>query len=158
AGNVYVTGYFQGTVDFDPSGGTANLTSAGGYDAFVAKYDANGNFVWADRFGGNSSVKDLGLGIFWDGAELCTTGQFGGTVDCAPSPGGTTNLTSAGMADAFVVKLNGNGDLVWARRLGGPGNDQGAAVTVDGAGDVLTTGHFSGKADFDPGASAVNLT
>jgi hypothetical protein len=52
AGNVYTTGYFQGTVDFDPGAGTVNLSSAGSDDIFVQKLDASGNLVWARGMGG----------------------------------------------------------------------------------------------------------
>ena len=50
-GNIYLAGGFQGTVDFDPDTGTYNLTSDGSYNVFVAKYDINGNFIWAKKNG-----------------------------------------------------------------------------------------------------------
>src|SRR5438552_2041239 len=79
AGNVYATGGFSGTVDFDPGPGVFNLTSAGGYDAFVSKLDGAGNFVWARALG---SSTDDGNGIAVDGAgNVYTTGAFQGTAD-----------------------------------------------------------------------------
>jgi hypothetical protein len=63
-GNVYSTGNFSTTVDFDPGAGTYNLTSAGHADTFIGKLDANGNFVWAKRIGGTED--DFGTGIAVD--------------------------------------------------------------------------------------------
>jgi len=51
SGNRYVTGYFKSTADFDPGSSTANLTSAGNTDIFIAKYDASRNYVWAKGMG-----------------------------------------------------------------------------------------------------------
>src|SRR4051812_42350353 len=52
AGNIYSTGHFEGTVDFDPGSGVYNMTAIGTYDLFVLKLDNNGNFIWARQMGG----------------------------------------------------------------------------------------------------------
>ncbi len=104
SGNVYTTGYFQGTVDFDPSAGLANLTSVGGQDIFVSKLDVNGNFIWARAMGGISN--DYALSIAIDaGGNVYTTGYFEGTADFDPSAS-VANLTSAGSGDIFISKLD----------------------------------------------------
>jgi hypothetical protein len=75
SGNVYTTGYFQGTSDFDPGSGTANLTAVGGQDIFVSKFDASGNFVWAKSMGGTSD--EIGYYITVDASgNVYTTGYF----------------------------------------------------------------------------------
>ncbi len=61
-GSVLTTGYFQGTVDFDPGTGSASLTSAGATDVFILKLNPLGDYVWARRFGG-AGGGDFGLGI-----------------------------------------------------------------------------------------------
>ena len=156
AGNVYTTGYFSSTADFDPGPGTANLTSAGGLDIFVSKLDSDGNYVWAKSIGGAST--DIGYGIAVDGAgNVYTSGYFESTADFDPGPG-TTDLTSAGGKDIFVSKLEGSGNYVWAKSMGGTSDDYGYGIAVDGAGNVYTTGHFNGTVDFDPGPGTVNLT
>jgi hypothetical protein len=66
SGNVYTTGAFSDTVDFDPGTGVYNLTSAGGYDIFVSKLDVNGDFVWAKRMGGSGTSYDSGEAIKMD--------------------------------------------------------------------------------------------
>ncbi len=67
SGNVYTTGFFHGTVDFDPGAGVFNLSAAGsGANAFVLKLDAGGNFVWAIHFGGSSSSEIVSESIAVD--------------------------------------------------------------------------------------------
>jgi Ca2+-binding RTX toxin-like protein len=154
-GNVYTTGSFSGTVDFDPGVGSFDLTSAGSNDIFVSKLDSAGNFAWAKAMGG-TSIED-GRGIAVDGlGTIYTTGYFQGTADFDPGVG-SFNLTSAGSSDIFVSKLNSAGNFVWAKKLGGTSYDQGNGIALDGEGNVYTTGYFQGIADFDPGAGTINL-
>ena len=102
SGNVYTTGFFEGTSDFDPGAGVFNLTSAGSVDIFVSKLDASGNFVWAKAMGGANL--DVGYSIALDGSgNVYTTGYFFGTSDFDPGAG-VANLTSAGIYDIFVAK------------------------------------------------------
>jgi len=156
SGNVYVTGQFYGIVDFDPGAGTSNLTSAGSDDGFVWKLDGVGVLVWARQLGGGGS--DWGYGVAVGGSgNVYVTGRFYETVDFDPGAG-TSNLISAGSADGFVWKLDAAGLLVWARQLGGTGDDRGFGVVVDGWGIVYATGYFSGTADFDTGAGTFELT
>ncbi|MCE2835377.1 MAG: SBBP repeat-containing protein, partial [Chitinophagaceae bacterium] len=117
SGNVLVTGYFQGTVDFDPGPGTSNLTSAGSSDIYLAKYDASGNYVWAKRMG--STSQDYVQSIAVDGSgNMLLTGSFQGTVDFDPGAG-TSNLTSAGSSDIYLAKYDASGNYVWANGMGG---------------------------------------
>jgi hypothetical protein len=154
-GNVYTTGTFEGTADFDPGAGVANLTSAGNKDVFVSKLDASGNYVWARRFGGSVS-DDIGYGIAVDATgNVHTSGSFFGTADFDPGAG-VANLT-ANSTDIFVSKLNASGNYVWAKALGGTNQDFGFGIALDATGNVYTTGYFAGTADFDPGAGVANL-
>jgi len=105
--NVYTTGLFGETADFDPGTGTADLTSAGGDDIFVSKLDSSGNFVWAKRMGGTDYDRGYGVAVDSSG-NVYTTGDFLGTADFDPGAG-TANLTSAGLADIFVSKLGNDG-------------------------------------------------
>ncbi len=156
AGNVYTTGSFSGTADFDPGSSVFNLTATGLNDIFVSKLDASGNFVWAWKFGSTSG--DVGSSITVDAFNnIYVTGWFNETVDFDPSPS-TLNLTSSGGNDVFVIKINSSGNLVWAKKMGGANNDVGNSIVVDAGGNVFTTGYFTGIGDFDPGAVVFNLT
>ncbi|MBK8618544.1 MAG: SBBP repeat-containing protein [Anaerolineales bacterium] len=156
SGNVYITGTFSNTVDFDPGVGIANLTSAGSVDIFVSKLDNNGNFLWAKSVGGTGydTVYDS---IVDSSGNVYTTGFFSGTADFDPEAG-VTNLTSVGSGDIFVSKMNSSGNFVWAKSMGGTTDDGGFGITVDSSSNVYITGAFSGTAVFNPGIATVSLT
>lgn len=156
-GHLYLTGWFQGTVDFDPGPGTTSLTSAGSFDIFVSKLDSDGNFVWARGMGGISD--DRGQAVAVDGAgNVYTTGWFSGSADFDPGPGTFPLVSSGGIvSDIFVSKLDGSGNFVWARGMGGSAADVGYGIAVDSAANVYTTGGFGDSADFDPGAGTLLL-
>ena len=104
SGNLYTTGFFNRTADFDPGAGVANLTSAGFADIFISKLDTAGNYVWAKSMG--ATMNDLGQDIAVDGSgNAYATGYFQETVDFDPGVG-TANLTSAGINDIFISKLS----------------------------------------------------
>jgi hypothetical protein len=158
SGNTYVTGYFQGTVNFNPNG-TANLTSTGGFDIFIAKYDSDGNYLWAHKLGGASA--DEAFDIALDGSNnVYVTGYFqGAAVDF--DPGGSSFLISSnGAKDAFLLKLDTDGNFVWAFNIGSSTDDQGNAISIDGSNNVYLVGKFTGSTvDFDPsGASATHTS
>ncbi|MBL7815493.1 MAG: SBBP repeat-containing protein [Saprospiraceae bacterium] len=156
SGNVYTTGWFSGTADFDPNAGTANLTSVGSTDIFISKLDASGNYVWAKSIGG--SIDDYGFGLALDGSgNVYVTGTFQNTADFDPNAG-TTSLTSAGLDDIFVMKLDDAGNLIWAKKMGGSSDDVAWEVAIDGSGNVYTTGYFNSIADFDPNAGTAALS
>ena len=157
SGNVYTTGYFSDTADFDPGPDTFNLTSAGGYDIFITKFDNSGSFIWAKRIGG-ASWDNYGYSIAIDDfGNVYTTGTFWGTVDFDPEDG-TFFLSAGGGRGVFISKLDTFGDFVWAKHLGGIAWDEGFSITLDALGNVFTTGTFTAIADFDPGIDTFNLT
>ncbi len=156
-GNVYTTGAFQGTVDFDPGIGVVNLTSYGSFDVYVSKLNAAGNLVWARNWG--NLIDDRGYAIALDAAgNVYTTGYFKGTVDFDPSSAGTFSMTAVGADDMFISKLDSSGNFVWAKQIGGTDVDRGKSIAIDASGNILTTGYFIGVCDFDPGATSFNMT
>ncbi|MCB0533195.1 MAG: SBBP repeat-containing protein, partial [Saprospiraceae bacterium] len=140
SGNVYVTGGFTGSASFGSH--TVNA-SGGGVDVFIAKYDATGNVLWVVSGGGLDT--DFGSDIAADASgNVYVTGEFQGTAGF-----GSQTLTSAGDVDAFVVKYDASGNVLWARS-GGAGNfDTGNGIAADAAGNVYVTGYFRGNAGFD---------
>lgn len=156
AGDVYVTGNFKETVDFDPGPGSFAVTAAGDDDIFISKFDAAGNFLWARTFG--AAGVDGGSGVKTDAAgNVYIIGTFHNTVDFDPGPG-TVTLSAAGGADVFLLKLTAAGNLAWVRNIvRGPMTDAARSVAIDAAGSVYTTGSFANTADFDPGTPTFNL-
>ncbi|NLF06627.1 MAG: hypothetical protein GX594_01420, partial [Pirellulaceae bacterium] len=160
-GNVYVAGSFRGTVDFDPGVGVYSLTAAGGSDVFVAKYSSKGALLWAKAMGGTGDDAANAVSIGADGV-VCVSGSFSATADFISGPG-VYNLTAAGAKDAFVLKMDSLGGLIWARGMGGAGDEIANDVAVGTDGSVYSTGYFATLAsgtnvDFDPGDGVYNLT
>jgi len=143
SGNVVVTGYFSGTVDF--GGGT--LTSAGyDDDIFVAKFGADGSHLWSQRFGDGDLQRASALAVDAPG-NVIVTGAFYGTVDF-----GGAALTSAGYYDIFVARFGSDGGHLWSQRFGDGSSQVSEAVAVDASGNMIVTGSFGGKVDFGGGA------
>jgi len=130
-GNIYVVGSFEDTAIFGailwvPLG----LVSAGGSDAFVAKYDSSGNMVWVRGLGGPGN--DVAHDVAVDGnGNVYVTGYFTGTADFDPGSG-TRNLVSRGSTDAFVCRLTSSGSLSWVTQIGGSSTDVGLGITLSG--------------------------
>ncbi|MDX2173181.1 MAG: SBBP repeat-containing protein [Bacteroidota bacterium] len=155
SGNVYITGEFQGVVDFDPGPLTSNLTSNGNDDIFILKLNSSGNFIWAKQIGGSSA--DEAYSIALDaGANIYVCGNFLSTVDFDPNVG-IQNLTASGLHDSFILKLNSSGNYVWAKSFGSSLSDACNDVSIDGLGNVLCIGMFQNTVDFDPGPSTYTL-
>lgn len=155
--NIFVAGFYKGTVDFDPGPGVFNLSSNNnGYDFFICKLDSTGNFMWAAGIGGTSDDYAFAIAVDSSG-NAYTTGYYEGTVDFDPGPL-AFNLTSGIFADAYILKLDSAGNLVWAGSLGGLAIEHGRSLAVDNTGNVYTMGDFQNTADFDPGPAIYNLT
>ncbi len=174
SGNIYLTGYFSnGPVDFDPGPAVESLTATG-YDLFLLKLNASGDFVWVKQFqGGHANGGGEPTGISVDTLNnIYLTGSFGSFLDNDPysidfDPGtGVFNLTSTGAdyidyyidRDIFVVKLNDLGALLWAKKISGIGDEQTSSIATDADGSVVVTGWFEATVDFNPGPGTNNLT
>jgi hypothetical protein len=127
------------------------MTSAGGFDVYVTKFDQFGNFIWAKRVG--STGNDTGYGIIIDpSGNLYVTGYFTATVDFNPGAGVNNLVTNGGVnADPYVLKLNSNGDYVWAQRMGGPNHEYSFNLALDPSGNLLVTGHMAAGVSTFPG-------
>lgn len=156
SGNIYTTGFFVATANFNTSGGTDNLTAVGSRDIFVCKLNNSGDLEWVKQMGGADS--DFGFSVDLDAAgNLFVSGTFSSTADFDPGPG-SAELVSAGGRDIFVCKLDPSGNYVWVNGVGGTGYDEANSIRVNAHGLVYFAGAFSETVDFDPGAGTANLT
>lgn len=158
--NVYVLGFFNDSVDFDPDPvASYKLYSAGGSDCFFAKYNSNGDFIWAKQFGG--SGVDIGTRVVVDGlgTGVYLTGYFN-----SPS----ANFTSLSGIDISIANITGGNDIfissydtagvfLWSKGISGSGEDMGLAIDASDT-YVTITGSFQGGVDFNPGATPKILT
>lgn len=157
AGNIYLTGGYENTTDFDPGAGTYSITAAGSLDIFFLKLNTNGDFSWAGSMGGTSY--DLGRSLAVDAAgDVVLTGEFQGTADLDPTVG-VYNLTAVAVKDVFVAKFNpATAGFSWCVKVGDVYNDIAYSITTDAAANIYLTGDFTGTVDFDPGAGSVLLS
>jgi len=155
SGNVYVSGAFSGTVDFDPGTGILNQTSKGSNDAYLSKFDSSGAFQWVRTWGGSDYDEARCLASDASGNAF-TAGYFRGTVDFDTGTG-VDNKTSKGDLDVFLSKFSPSGDFLWAKTWGGILADEGYGVDADMDGNSYVTGRFQGTVDFDPGPDECNL-
>lgn len=165
SGNIYITSSFLGVADFDPGTGIFNLTSAGSdRDIFILKLSSNGNFIWAKQISGQPSAfpsptHSFDIAVDANGNQHLT-GYFDSTVDFDPDTSSNFNLTAIAYSDIFICKLDKDGNLIWAKQLGGTQGGVGYSLALDNNSNVYSTGTIGPTAtvDFDPGPGVYNLT
>ncbi|MEM7369877.1 MAG: SBBP repeat-containing protein [Bacteroidota bacterium] len=157
-GNLIIGGAFWDSVWLSPS---SLLVSDGPLrDMFLAKYDGDGNLIWAQQMGGASDQEIRGIDTDSQG-NIFVGGYYFGTADFDPSAN-EDSRTSMGAADMFIAKYSSDGDLSWVH---GAGSSDGVVVSpesvndvaVDESGNVLITGVMYGGIDFDPSSTIDTL-
>jgi hypothetical protein len=155
--NIFISGYFEGSADFDPSNTIYNLSSAGGSfdkDFFLAKYTPNGTLLWAKNGGG--IFADMAFGLCVDHKQnVLTTGWFETQADFDPSNATYSVNTYAGTndRDAFIWKLDSTGTFKWVAPLGGTDIQTGYGIACDPQNNIYTAGFNKDSMDIDPSAN-----
>jgi len=158
-GNVYTTGGFEDTVDFDPGVGTVELNPQY-VDIFLSKLDADGNFVWVKQFG--TDGYDIGTAVVVQNTAMdiyiYTIGFFSGLVDFDPGAGVSTlesgyydGVVGGYAGNLYIAKYDSNGDHIWSKGMIGTGEVTGTEIELDNFGNIYTAGYFEHTIDFDPG-------
>jgi len=136
-GNAYITGFFDSS---SASFGSSTLSNAGAIDAFVAKLDAAGTWLWARSVGGSSP--DGGTGLAVDAAGNATlTGFF----SSASATFGSVTLSNpfAGFTKVYAARLSASGTWLWASTVDGVGDALGQSVGLDASGNAYVAGYFA---------------
>lgn len=151
SGNIYASGRFEGTVDFDPGPGIFELTAGGSIDSFILKLNAQGEFLWALQIDNSTTVAIRSIELDPASGDMYVSGNFQGSVDFDPGAG-VAELTSEGDQDAYLLRLDANGSFEWVRHIRSiDGYTYLRLVNMDADGDLLLVGWFYGTVDFDPG-------
>jgi hypothetical protein len=134
-GNAYIAGTFQ---DNSITFGTFTLSNTGNMDAFIVKYDTNGNVLWAKNPSGTN----------YENASSVTTDASGSIYITGyyNSPNllfETTYLAYIGNMDIFIVKYSTNGSVIWAKNAGGLGFDKGNSIAINSSGNICLAGWFN---------------
>lgn len=135
SGNALITGTFKGTLTLGST--SLNASSANG-DVFVAKLDANGNTLWAKKFGQTGENYARGIDSDAEG-NIYVSGVYDTQITF-----GSLNLNSNGQKDIFLAKFDANGNAIWAKSIGSTGNDEGCEIEVNTNGNVFFTGSYTG--------------
>ncbi|MCC5917715.1 MAG: T9SS type A sorting domain-containing protein [Cryomorphaceae bacterium] len=151
--NVYLTGNFSNTTDFNPGGTPTLITSNGNTDVFVMKLSAAGNLQWVVPFGGPQEDAPRDLKLFGD--KIYTTGFFQGSVDFNHGQDSLI-LTSNSLRDMYLHVLDTMGNFFNAVALGGNGNDYGLGISHF-AGNTYVGGFFANNFDANPGLQSFEL-
>ncbi len=138
-GFVYMVGVFSGS---NVSFGSITLTSAGGKDIFISKYDCGGNVIWAVRMGGSGDELDECTMEVDQFDNVYVSGGFKSTATFGTVSGSTISKTSSGDADVFIAKYNENGVLKWVKTGNGAGIDNSNDMCTDNQGNIYLTGHY----------------
>ena len=150
--NIYITGYFEGTINF----GGGDITSNGGKDIFVLSLNKDGEYRWAYTAGGTQDDEGASITMFDNFGNIYVTGYFKKTVDF-----GSGDITSNGNQDIFLLRLNesaGNYTFSWVKTYGGSRDDRGYGVHTRGGGPIVTGVFRSSNLDFGGGSVGVGDT
>ena len=152
--NIYFTGDFQGSIDFDNGAGSQIVNSSGASSMYLSKVDTGFNHIWAA--GSGAGYSRVALSISSSGF-LYYTGYFSFTRDLEFGAG-TQNFTSSGSSDVYIIKMDTSGTTHWIKTIGGVGNETSRALEVTPQENIQIAGSFFGTVDIDPSSNVFNVT
>ena len=155
-GNVFITGTFRDTTDFDPGSGVYEMSVTTGDDIYICKYSATGALIWAKQILGVMSASPMDMIVDQQGSILIC-GSFAGTTDFDPGTN-VHEVSSNGSNDIFILKLDNDGNFVWVKSYGSTDYDYAKSIKTDNQGNVYFLGKFGQTIDMDPSNTHLVLT
>ena len=162
AGNIYITGQIQNTLDIDP-GPPFSTVSVNNTQAYFSKFSPSGVLIWSRNFDGEAAAESRATAISLDASgNVYVVGYFkNGKVDfdlTAPA----INTITALNKDMFIAKYSSAGVVTWVKTIGATNaNMLPNYAKVDGAGDLVIVGGFNNMmpsaVDFNPAGPAYTL-
>ena len=150
--NLFIRGFFRGTVDLDPTAGTDSQSADSDGANCLLRFDSGFNYQWG-IVQQEVNISDLAFA----GTNLLLTGNYFNNNDFDPGPGSEPRPAD-GVVDAFLLTLNQDGEYVDVKTWGGPEDEFQNSVRVDGSGNISIAGYFEALVDFDPGAGSQPIT
>ncbi len=158
-GSIVVVGSINTTntsTDFNPNVSGGGISTGLGLDCFILKLNPDGSFNWVKKVGGDG-FNDMPNNVQVDAnGNIYVVGKFNGIGNYSTS-GNSITLTPQGNYDGFILKLDSQGNSIWANSIGGTSSDEVTDLTLKPNGEISTTGYFSGSVDFDPTAGQFTL-
>lgn len=156
-GELYISGSFDGTVDFDPGAGVDNLSSGGSWNAFVSRYAADGSYLETVILQSANSVVFYSMALDQDN-NVYLGGWYEGTVDFDPGPGVDSRTSDPNANDMFFSKYSYDLRHQWTHAYGGPDYEIVSSIATYSDTTVCIGGYYYDTVDFDPEAGVDTIT
>jgi hypothetical protein len=163
-GSVIVGGHIASAIAVDGAPSDFTLGFSGSTDVFLIKYDPNGNFIWAKSMGGygNDQVSDIEID---ENNEVYSTGYYhNGLADFDPGSDTLYLPEETGLTNFFLIKMNSNGDLVWANGIPAAADVvsisqcRGKSMKINANNELVLTGIYLGTVDLDAGPGVAQFS
>jgi hypothetical protein len=151
--NIYITGNYFNSVIFGEGFSNETTLNDENESSYIAKYDNNGNFIWAiEPFSSGTGDISGDLQIDSEGSVLFT-GSFSGTITLGQGTQKEVQLSGAGLDEIIVAKYSSEGEFIWAKSPKSTGDDRGVGLAVDSNSNVFITGYYGSQIQFGVGES-----
>ena len=146
--NIFFTGSYVGSVDFNfEGGGDLHDSNGGSEDIFITKINSDGTYGWTKTIGGSEKDAARVIAVDFDN-NIIISGIYSTNVDFNYGGGEDFHLSN-GSEDIFVTRINASGSYGWTKTLGGSDREEVNSVAIDGNNNIFVAGYFRDTVDFN---------